>query len=140
MKTLLLFLLISCYCKAQNNAYLTPSIGISQDKYFVAGIGFNEQIAGRIQLTGEMIDIVNVKEGANFGGKLGVTLYKANGFAVTPAAGYYYHYFSSDKTEYTKGKNYWTPGYFIKGESEKIFVELGYIKEINFRIGLKIPL
>lgn len=140
MKTLTtITLLLTIWITSYSQAYLTPSIGISQQGYFIAGLGFNYQI-GRIQLTVEGIDNVNVKGSLNAGGKFGITLYKTERFAVVPAFGYYYHYFSSDKNEYQLGKNYFTPGYFIKGESKKIFVELGYIKEINLRIGLKIPL
>ncbi len=140
MKKLITSITISLMIlQAQGQVYLIPGIGLNDKAYFVAGIGANWQI-DRIQLTAEMIDNVNVKGALNTGGKIGVTLYKAGSFAVTPAVGYYYHYFTSDKNEFQIGKNYWSAGYFLKGETDKLFIEAGYIKEFNLRIGLKLKL
>lgn len=138
-KGLLTLLLCCTLFLARSQAYLITGVGITEKGYFMAELGLNAQF-NRVQVTANMLDVVNVRSGANFGGKIGVTVYKAGSFAVTPAAGLYYHYFSSDKTEYTTGKNYFTPAYFIKGESNKWFIELGYLRELNFRIGLKLKL
>ena len=141
-KLLLIFIIsVAVASSAHSQTYLIPSIGISDKGYFVAGLGFNQQIAGRIQITTEMIDLANVRSGANFGGKIGVTVVKNMDFQVVPAIGYYYHYFSADKTEYTKGKNYWSAGIFLKAEGGKWFTEAGLIKnEFTLRTGLKIKL
>ncbi len=98
-----------------------------------AGIGID---INSVQITTEYISMIpHIDNSTYFGARAGVQV-----LGLIPEVGYYYKLYSTDKNEYTNGKNYWVPAVFIRKEFGIFAIQAGYLDQFHIRLIVKLKL
>lgn len=135
MKKIGIALIAWLYFSQAHAQNLQVSYGLSSMGKQSIGLGIGVDIS-KAQLTAEYISMIpHIDNSTYFGARAGVQV-----LGLIPEVGYYYKLYSTDKNEYTKGKNYWVPAAFIRKEFGIFAVQAGYLDQFHLRIITKLKL
>lgn len=130
----------ACNAQTQN---INIGFGFTSKKHSNVHLGadFN-MFNNSVRLTPEFFSMMpNTSTPIYFGGRAGVVLQR---FAIQ--LGYYYTLYSTDKNEFTKGKNHFAPGGFVSYDVYVnpgiggLTIQAGYLEEIQILFTFKAKL
>ena len=114
---------------------LQPRLGVNIEKYLIGGMDIAYEIYN-FHFSGGLI--MDKYEDAFFGLRIGYYIGNKDGIRVMPMVSRSFKYVSADKTEFTKGNNYWVWDYGIRLEKDIYFIQVNKPEEFQFTIGAKI--
>ena len=143
MKKLLLILFVSCnlcvYGQFGDESLvhfsLQPRIGMNMEKYLIGGLDNAFQFPHFEYALCMMMDKY---EACYFSLRVGYAINIGTHIQVMPLVARAYKYESADKTEYTRGDNYWVWNCGLRLKRNKFFIQTDYMEQFQFTIGAAI--
>lgn len=114
---------------------LQPRIGMNMEKYLIGGIDNAFQFTHFEYALSLMMDKY---EACYFSLRVGYGINIGTSIQVMPLVARAYKYVSSDKTEYTRGANYWVWDCGLRLKRNKFFIQADYLEQFQFTVGAAI--